>query len=34
MAMRERVLLLAEQNASFRKANPTQAIADITEKFF
>lgn len=33
-AMRERALLLAEQSAGYRNANPIQAIADITEKFF
>jgi hypothetical protein len=32
-AMRERALLLAEQNAVFRNANPTQAIADIALSF-
>jgi UDP:flavonoid glycosyltransferase YjiC (YdhE family) len=31
---RERALWLAEQNATFRNAKPTQAIADIAVKFF
>lgn len=33
-AMRERALLLAEQNSGFRNAIPAQAIADIAAKFF